>query len=248
MRLTRITLSVTVILFATATLRAQMAHSEVVPACECQACQACPGCNECGSCGALLPGITHALGSILPFGPGSDARHKCYKAALRRSTFDKKVLLPIPYYPHIVPLWSHKRCCVSARMGCPTCGPQGAMVEEYMDMSEVPEGMPMEPTPAAQPDLPVVPDDVVPFNRSTQSAAAAPCSNSLAGDVASSHRETFRELQTPGSPAERRSRCAAEGYTRFNGHHRHIPQPILFLRPDIANRCRTGGASGQCGP
>ncbi len=155
-----------VILLGTTSLRAQTAHSAAGSYCGCQQCQSCQECDNGACCQALLPslaqGLHSALGGIIPGHTGCDARHKIYKAALQRSTFDKKCLLPVAYYSHILPLWSHRRCCSGpVHSNCPTCGPDGMMGEEVIDMQEYPEGMPMEPTPAVEPESPPVPETTI---------------------------------------------------------------------------------------
>ena len=163
MRLVRTALIVSVMLLGTTSLRAQTAHSVAGSSCGCQQCQACQGCGGGACCNALLPSVTQslqsALGGIIPGHTGCDARHQIYKAALQRSTFDKKCLLPVAYYSHILPLWSHRRCCCGpVNTKCPTCGPNGMMGEEMIEMQEYPEGVPMEPTPAVEQETPPVPE------------------------------------------------------------------------------------------
>ncbi len=171
MRLARTVLTVSIVLLGTDALRAQLAHSNV--SCGCQACSPCPsapdcqGCGSTGGCNALIPALSQSLhgmlAGIVPGSVGCDARHKIYRSALQRSTFDKKCLLPVAYYSHILPLWSHHRCCCGpVTSGCPTCGPQGVMGEEVIEMQEYPAGVPMEPTPAMEPEVPPVPEAAAP--------------------------------------------------------------------------------------
>ena len=115
MRLARIALILSVILLGTPALRAQRAHSECCDGCSSQSCQQGCGCQACGdSCGlmsSLTAKLSHALGGILPGGAGCDGRHKIYKAALQRNSFDKKFQLPVAYYAHLLPIYKHNRCC-----------------------------------------------------------------------------------------------------------------------------------------
>ena len=166
MRLVRTALIVSVMLLGTTSLRAQTAHSAAGSRCGCQECQACQGYGGGACCNSLLPSVTQslrsALAGIIPGHTGCDARHQIYKAALQRSTFDKKCLLPVAYYSHILPLWSHHRCCCGpVNSKCPTCGPNGMMGEEMIEMQGYPEGVPMEPTPAVEQEMPSVPESTM---------------------------------------------------------------------------------------
>ena len=113
----------------------------------------------------LTTTLHRALGGILPGGPGCDGRHKIYKAALLRNRFDKKYLLPVPYYSHILPIYKHNRCCCGSTpmANCPTCGPHATIMgEEVIEMHTAPqpmpaELMPAEPTPAVKPQARIVP-------------------------------------------------------------------------------------------
>ncbi len=167
MRRTRIALLASVLMLGATALQAQTAHTDTCDSCGGQSCQSgCSTCGNCGSCGSgcgmlsgVKAGLYHALSGI---GIACDARHGIYKAALRRNTFDKKFLLPIPYMTHVLPMYRHNRCCTGcANTKCPTCGPQqgtgDGMHEIYEgEIYEGSEGMPFEPTPAAAPARQVV--------------------------------------------------------------------------------------------
>ncbi len=169
MRFLRPVLIVSLVLWGVSGLQAQTAHRIASECCGCQQCQPCQEsgqCGQCGQCDALLPcltrGIRSALSGIIPGQPGCDARHKIYKAALQRSTFDKKCLLPIAYYSHILPCWSHNRCCCGpVSTNCPTCGPGATMGEEMIEMQPYPDDMPVGPTPAVEPETTPAPETPV---------------------------------------------------------------------------------------
>lgn len=173
MRLVRLAMIVCIVLMGTAALQAQIAHSPGCDPCGCQTCAGCDagcdtpcaagcGCETCtgtcnGNCGVLgclSTKLHHAVGGLLGGGAGCDARHQIYRAALRRSTFDKKIHLPIAYYSHVLPIYRHDRCCcggVTPSAGCPHCGPQPTVGEEVIEMHDVQPSVPVEPTPAAAP-------------------------------------------------------------------------------------------------
>ena len=168
MRLARIALILSVILLGTPALQAQRAHSECCDGCSSQSCQQGCGCQACGdSCGlmsSLTAKLSHALGGILPGGAGCDGRHKIYKAALQRNSFDKKFQLPVAYYAHLLPIYKHNRCCCGSTpmANCPTCGPHAPMGEEVIEMHEVPQPVLGQPTPAVKTQDRIVPGAVVP--------------------------------------------------------------------------------------
>jgi hypothetical protein len=103
----------------------------------------------------LTDGIHRVLGGLFCC-PGLNARHDIYRAALNRNDFGK--------CSKYVPVYSCRTCCCGgANPACPHCGP-GVDVsgEEVMDMQEVPDGMPGEPTPAVEPETPPTPAEAVP--------------------------------------------------------------------------------------
>lgn len=151
MRLARLALSVCILVTAGTTLQAQTTHTLPADAhgCHPTAAAACH-CGQCGGGGAdsgLSASLHHALGYILPGGPGHDGRHKVYGAALRRNMFDKKYLLPVPYYSHVLPFYSRNRCCTgpNAVQPCPTCHLSPGAEHGVIEMHE----MPNSPTPAS---------------------------------------------------------------------------------------------------
>jgi hypothetical protein len=154
-------LIVSAILVSTPVLRAQIAHTDVSD-CGCHSCQ--PTCHQgcecescCSGCG-LIGGLTARLGGLLI---GGDGRHHIYKAALCRNSFDKKFLMPIAYYSHILPIYRKNRCCsgpVTHAGHCPTCGPHEVMEGEVIEMQQAPVPA---PTPASVQSQPILPGTVV---------------------------------------------------------------------------------------
>jgi len=129
--------------------RAQIAHSIDTP-CNCQpdgtGCHAprgvldnCPLLTQ--TCNSYVHGVVAAVQSCCV---GFDGRHRIYRAAMMRNSFDRCKLLPF------LPLYAHRDC-----RGCPPghAGHVEPMVEgeEILEMPEVPEGTIIEPTPAIKP-------------------------------------------------------------------------------------------------
>jgi len=173
MRQTRIALILSAVTLAAApTVHAQIAHTETAHHHGCPTCQAASPCPTCSDGCGLIPSLGATFHYVLDgLSIGCDGRHKVYKAALRRNVFDKKYLLPVPYYTHILPMYSPHRCCrgpVVPSAACPTCGPHEVMGEEVLEMREVPgplpaaPALPAEPTPAAEPAAAIGPDAVMP--------------------------------------------------------------------------------------
>lgn len=144
MRLARNCLIViSLVLGATPTVLAQ--HSAGLRGTEC-------GCNTCGAgcraqecCPSLVSSVTQGvhdmLGSLFCC-PGLNARHDIYRAALKRNDFGK--------CNKFVPVYAPQSCgCGGVSQTCPSCGPADGMPsEDLFEMQDVPEGMPLEPTPA----------------------------------------------------------------------------------------------------
>jgi hypothetical protein len=177
-------------------VQAQVAHTGVAQPC---------GCPECAGSGGLFSGVCDSLHQALcglnPCHIGSDARHKIYKAALVRNTFDKKCLLPLPYYPHILPCYRRDRCCCGplTTAPCPECYPEQAWEGEATEIYEDPQAIPMElesQTDLGTPALPnatVTPKEAQMRAWQSRSAARAP----RAGAVPAARKEP------PSAPADR---------------------------------------------
>ncbi|MFO7906276.1 MAG: hypothetical protein R6U98_26700 [Pirellulaceae bacterium] len=157
MQRTRTALILGVILVGTTGVRAQTAHSIAYHERTCPRCRGADG----GPSSAGGPGrrtswtatLQRTLGGLLPGCTGCDARHKIYKSALRRSTFDKKLIPVIPYYEHTFPCYSDSR----HRTGRHIPGASrpahyaGSLMEgEMLPMQEIPSGT-GQPTPASKP-------------------------------------------------------------------------------------------------
>jgi hypothetical protein len=158
MRLARIVLIVTgLVLGTTPILRAQHSAGRMDADCACNTCA--PSGRTQGCCPPLLSSITQGihdvLGSLLCC-PGLNARHDIYRAALYRNDFGKCSVF-LPFYS------CRTSSCGRVNAGCQQCGPgndEGG--EEVMEMQEVPEGVPTEPTPALESQTPPVPVEAVP--------------------------------------------------------------------------------------
>ena len=158
MRLSRNCLVViSLVLGATPTVLAQ--HSAGLRGTEC-------GCGTCGAgyraqgcCPSLVSSVTQGIHDVLGClfcCPGLNARHDIYRAALNRNDFGK--------CNKFVPIYTPQMCCCGrVSQTCPSCGPAGGMPsEEVLEMQDVPEGMPLEPTPAVEPGTPPTPAGAVP--------------------------------------------------------------------------------------
>ena len=159
MRFGRIALIMGFMFIGTGLLQAQPAHSGPSAACGCPQCAAGSGVFS-----DLGQSLAQACGCFLPGFVGCDARHKIYRAALIRNTFDKKCLLPIAYSGHLLPFYSKHRCCCGpvTAAPCPDCQPQGPMGEEVIEMHEVPDAMPLQEAPEVQESVPTAPSAVAP--------------------------------------------------------------------------------------
>lgn len=174
MRRTRTALILGVILVGTTTVRAQTAHS--IPYNE----DTCPHCPTAGHARSAAGGpvgaaswtatLQRTLGGILPGGIGCDARHNIYKSALRRSTFDKKLVPIVPYYEHAFPCYSDRRY-----RGAPHLSHHGAypadyaspMMESGTSVREIPSGT-GEPTPASKPTADQASTRSIPRNQQSE--------------------------------------------------------------------------------
>lgn len=160
MQRTRTTLILGVILIATPGLRGQTTHSGVHDGSACPHCQppqACPsaGSASAGGLASWAARLDRALGGILPGSVGCDARHKIYKSALRRSTFDKKLVPVVPYYEHVFPCYAENRYHTGPLVPRATEYPAEyageVMGEDMMPVEQAPRHM-GKPTPATRPD------------------------------------------------------------------------------------------------
>lgn len=163
MRFGRIAVIAGVIFLSGSSLQAQLAHSQVPQPCCCPECA-----GSCGFLGDVSNSLASALSFLNPCHIGGDARHKIYKSALVRNTFDKKCLLPIPYYAHVLPMYRHNRCCCGplttpACQQCQDdCYAEQTWEEGGVEMYEDTGAMPAELEPAAEAAIPVSPDAIVP--------------------------------------------------------------------------------------
>lgn len=156
MQRTRTALILGVILIANTGVRAQTAHSIPYNECTCPRCAGARGPSSAAGVGLVswTATVQQTLGGILPGSAGCDARHKIYKAALRRSTFDKKLIPVIPYYEHAFPCYSDRRYFTGPLVPPADCPPDYAgpvMEDGVVPMGQIPGG-PEKPTPAAKPD------------------------------------------------------------------------------------------------
>lgn len=138
-------IAVLVLLGTAPALRAQMAHGPTGGDC---GCSQEAGCDECGGCQYLLPALAarvHCIfDTLLPCRTGCATEDKIYQAALNRQCFRRPCCFPC------IPLISYRRnppCAPSC--GCGSTSPAGG---EIMEMQEMPGGLPIEPTPALQPE------------------------------------------------------------------------------------------------
>lgn len=163
MRFGRIAVIAGVILLSGSSLQAQLAHSQVPQPCCCPECAA-----SCGFFSDVSSSLANALSCLNPCHIGSDARHKIYKSALVRNTFDKKCLLPIAYYSHILPMYRHNRCCCGplTTPACHQCQDdcyaEQMADEDGVEMYEETGAMPVELKPAAKTAIPASPNAVMP--------------------------------------------------------------------------------------
>lgn len=169
MRRARTALIMSVLLMGATGLRAQPAHSVACHESGCRPGIRCQSCSVGGGMTTFTATVNQALLGILPSTIGCDARHKIYKAALRRSTFDKKIVPFIPYYGHAFPCYDgNRQCCgpLVPAAECPT-GESYEMDGDVIEMQDIPLDGQM-PTPAIKRPAEHEPSQMVPSKEARQ--------------------------------------------------------------------------------